>query len=91
MRTSVLVNVVEVGSLVIMTNRGMKYIRGVMYLPGLKKNLLSVGKMDKHGYYLVFGGRMCSVFDSASLDSLTISVKMKENRCYPLSLMLELF
>ena len=91
MPTSVLVNVAEMGSLVIKTNRGMKYIRGVMYLLGLKKNLMSVGQMDKHWYYLVFGGRMCSVFDSPSLDSLIINVNMKGNRCYPLSLMLELF
>ena len=56
-----LVNVVGMGSLEIDTNKGKKYIREVMYLPGLKENLLSVGKMDKHGYYLLFGGGMCSV------------------------------
>ncbi|KAM1032295.1 hypothetical protein ACFX2I_035891 [Malus domestica] len=86
MPTGVLVNVAGMGSLEIETNRGKKYIREVMYLPGLKENLLSVGQMDEHGYYLVFGGHMCTVFDGPSLESQIIRVKMKENRCYPLSL-----
>lgn len=47
------------GSLVIDTNTGKKYIREVMYLPGLKENLLSVRQMDKHGYCLLLGGGMC--------------------------------
>ena len=61
------------------------YVREVMYLPGLKENLLSVGQMDEHGYFLLFGGGMCSVFDGPSLDCLVIKVKKKGNRCYPLS------
>ncbi|XP_048431181.1 uncharacterized protein LOC125473010 [Pyrus x bretschneideri] len=59
MPTGVLVNVAGMGSLEIETNRGRKYIREVMYLPGLKENLLSIGQMDEHGYYLMFGGHMC--------------------------------
>ncbi|KAM1223589.1 hypothetical protein ACFX2G_043549 [Malus domestica] len=86
MPTGVLVNVAGMGSLEIDTNRGKKYIREVMHLPGLKENLLSVGQMDEHGYYLLFGGGLCSVFDGPSLDNLVINVKKKENRCYPLSL-----
>ncbi|CAN6706781.1 unnamed protein product [Malus baccata var. baccata] len=62
MPTEVLVNVAGMGSLEIETNRGRKYIREVMYLPGLKENLLSVRQMDEYGYYLVFGGHMCTVF-----------------------------
>ncbi|XP_068336440.1 uncharacterized protein [Pyrus communis] len=58
MPTEVLVNVAGMRSLAIETNRGRKYIREVMYLPGLNENLLSVGQMDEHGYYLVFGGSM---------------------------------
>ncbi|KAM1746060.1 hypothetical protein ACFX11_012725 [Malus domestica] len=86
MPTGGLVNVAGIGSLEIETNRGRKYIREVMYLPGLKENLLSVGQMDEHGYYLVFGGGMCTVFDGPSLECQIISVKMRGNRCYPLSL-----
>ncbi|CAL8990056.1 unnamed protein product [Prunus brigantina] len=57
-----------------------------MYLPGLRENLLSVGQMDEHGYHLVFGSNMCSIFDDASLENLIMKVEMKKNRCYPLSL-----
>ncbi|VVA41467.1 PREDICTED: Retrovirus-related Pol poly from transposon, partial [Prunus dulcis] len=55
MPTGALVNVAGMGSLVIDTTKGRKYIREVMYLPGLKENLLSVGQIDEHGYCLVFG------------------------------------
>ncbi|BBN68038.1 transposable element gene, partial [Prunus dulcis] len=82
-----LVDVAGIGSLVIETSVGKKYIREVMFLPGLKENLLSVGQMDEHGYHLLFGGGMCCIFDGPSLDKLVIKVKMKNNRCYPLSLM----
>lgn len=41
--TGALFDVVGMGSLVIDTNKGMKYMRKVMYLPGLKENLLNVG------------------------------------------------
>ncbi|CAL8991681.1 unnamed protein product [Prunus brigantina] len=74
-----------IGSLKIDTEKGRKYIREVMYLPGLKENLLSVGHMDQHGYCLVFGEGMCRVFDSLSMDYLIIKVPMKSNRCYPVS------
>ncbi|KAM1976000.1 hypothetical protein ACFX15_040705 [Malus domestica] len=87
MPTGELVNVVGMGSLEIDTNKGKKYIREVMHLPGLKENLLSVGQMDERGYYLLFGGNMCSVFDGPSLETLVIKVRKKENRCYPLSLL----
>ncbi|KAI5343366.1 hypothetical protein L3X38_011242 [Prunus dulcis] len=48
MPTGELVNVAGIGTLVIDTSTGRKYIKEVMYLPGLKENLLSVGQMDEH-------------------------------------------
>ncbi|CAL2279216.1 unnamed protein product [Prunus armeniaca] len=57
MTTGDLVNVAGMGSLVIDTTKERKYIIEVMYLPGLKENLLSVGQMDENGYYLLFGGK----------------------------------
>ncbi|KAI5354684.1 hypothetical protein L3X38_007579 [Prunus dulcis] len=87
MPTGNLVDVAGIRSLMIDTNSGRKCIKEVMFLPGLKENLLSVGQMDEHGYYLLFGGRECCIFDGPSLDCLVIKVKMKNNICYPLSLM----
>ncbi|CAL2245496.1 unnamed protein product [Prunus armeniaca] len=82
-----LVNVAGMGTLAIDTTKGRKYIKEVTYLPGLKENLLSVGQMDEHGYYLAFGGKMCSIFEGPSLKCLVIKVEMKRNRCYPLALL----
>ncbi|BBN67958.1 hypothetical protein Prudu_235S000700, partial [Prunus dulcis] len=89
MPTGALVNVAGMGSLVIDTTKGRKYIREVMYLPGLKENLLSVGQMDEHGYCLVFGDGMCKVFESSLMNCLIIKVQMKKNRCHPLSFLVE--
>ncbi|CAN6693054.1 unnamed protein product [Malus baccata var. baccata] len=86
MPTGELMNVAGFGTLMIDTSKGRKYVKDVMYLPGLKENLLSVGQMDEHGYYLLFGGKMCSIFDGPSLDCLVLKVEMKKNRCYPLTL-----
>ncbi|VVA36399.1 PREDICTED: Retrovirus-related Pol poly from transposon, partial [Prunus dulcis] len=55
MPTGELVGIIGMGTLVLDTGSGTKYIKEVMYLPGLKENLLSVGQMDEHGYHLVFG------------------------------------
>ncbi|KAM1793543.1 hypothetical protein ACFX11_034117 [Malus domestica] len=82
-----LMNVAGMGTLVNDTRKGRKYIKEVMYLPGLKENLLSVGQMDEHGYYLLFGGKLCSIFYSSSLECLVIKVEMKRKRCYPLALL----
>ena len=60
-----------------------------MYFPGLKENFLSLGQMDEHGYFLVFGEGMCKVFASSSMNCLIIKVPMKKNRCYPISLLAE--
>ncbi|KAI5322512.1 hypothetical protein L3X38_031584 [Prunus dulcis] len=85
MPTGELVDIARMGTLVIDTSKGRKHIKEVMYHPGLKENLLSVGQMDEHGYYLLFGGKICSIFDRSSLDSLVIKVEMKRN--YPLALL----
>ncbi|CAN6718679.1 unnamed protein product [Malus baccata var. baccata] len=52
--TRVLVDVKGIGTLVIDTKKGKRYIREVMLVPGLAENLLSVGQMTKHRYFLVF-------------------------------------
>ncbi|KAI5353737.1 hypothetical protein L3X38_006631 [Prunus dulcis] len=45
MPTRELVDVAGMGTLVIDTSKGRNHIKEVMYLPGLKENLLSVGQM----------------------------------------------
>ncbi|CAL8152285.1 unnamed protein product [Prunus armeniaca] len=58
------------GTLVIKTKLGKKHIQEVMLVPRLEENLLTVGKMMEHGYYLVFGGNMVNIYDDQSLRNL---------------------
>ncbi|XP_050113860.1 uncharacterized protein LOC126592156 [Malus sylvestris] len=82
--TGVLVDVVGKGTLVIETMKDKKYIREVMRVPSLAENLLSVGQMTEHGYFLLFGDYRVDMFDDKSLSNLVVNVKQKRNRCFPL-------
>ncbi|CAL2235091.1 unnamed protein product [Prunus armeniaca] len=57
-----------------------------MLVPGLDENLLSVGQMVEHGYYLVFGDSMVEIYDDRLMENLVAKVSMTGNRCFPLSL-----
>ncbi|KAM2946602.1 hypothetical protein COP2_029388 [Malus domestica] len=82
--TGVLVDVKGKGTLVIDTDKGKRYIREVMLVPGIAENLLSVGQMTEHGYFLLFGDYKVDIFDDRTLTNLVVSVKQKGNRCFPL-------
>ncbi|CAL2234203.1 unnamed protein product [Prunus armeniaca] len=86
MGTGDLVQATGKGTLVINTKSGPRYIKEVMLVPGLDENLLSVGKMVEHGYYLDFGNSMVEIFDDSSMENLVAKVSMIGNRCFPLSL-----
>ena len=68
------------------TRRGRRYIREVLLVPGLDENLLSVGQMMEHGYYILFGGNTTVIFDDERLTNVLARVVMKGNRCFPLLL-----
>nr|XP_017187781.2 uncharacterized protein LOC108173372 [Malus domestica] len=87
MGTGEIVQVAGKGTLVIETKLGRKHIQEVMLVPGLEENLLSVGQMMEHGYYLLFGGNIVSIFDGWSMDNLVVRVQMTNNRCFPLTMM----
>ncbi|CAN6541819.1 unnamed protein product [Malus baccata var. baccata] len=82
--TGVLVDVKGKGTLVIDTDKGKRYIREVMLVPLIAENLLSVGQMTEHGYFLVFGDYKVDIFYDRTLTNLVVSVKQKGNRCFPL-------
>ncbi|KAM2467223.1 hypothetical protein PS1_009053 [Malus domestica] len=73
------------GTLVINTKKGRRCIREVMLVPGLDENLLSVGQMMEHGYFLLFGGTVVEIYDDISLSNLVTKVEVK-NRSFPLVL-----
>ncbi|KAM1503465.1 hypothetical protein ACFX15_027859 [Malus domestica] len=87
MGTGEVVSVAGIGTLVIETKMGRKHIQEVMLVPGLDENLLSVGQMLEHGYYLLFGGNAVCIFDSWNLNGLVAKVQMTSNRCFPLTMM----
>ncbi|KAB2620734.1 hypothetical protein D8674_037714 [Pyrus ussuriensis x Pyrus communis] len=75
MGTGEVVSVAGIGTLVIETKMGRKHIQEVMLVPGLDENLLSVGQMLEHGYYLLFGDNAVCIFDSWNLNGLVLDVK----------------
>ncbi|KAM1578272.1 hypothetical protein ACFX1Z_039846 [Malus domestica] len=90
MGTGQLIEVTGKGSLVVDTKMGRRYIKEVMLIPGLKENLLSVGQMMEHGYFLVFRGTTAEIYDDSSMSNLIARIPMKGNRSFPLRLIPEM-
>ncbi|KAM2369740.1 hypothetical protein ACFXTH_047137 [Malus domestica] len=86
MGTGDLVQLIGKGILVIEMKGVTRYIKEVMIVPGLDENLLSVGQMVEHGYWLVFGDYMVDIYGDGQMEDLIASVPMKGNICFPLSL-----
>ncbi|KAI5330093.1 hypothetical protein L3X38_029490 [Prunus dulcis] len=86
MGTGDLVQATGKGTLVVETQHGRRYIHEVLLVPSLDENLLSVGQMMEHGYYVLFWGNMAVIFDDGSLNNVVAKVVMGGNRCFPLSL-----
>ncbi|CAL2255687.1 unnamed protein product [Prunus armeniaca] len=70
MGTGQLVDVIGKGSLMVETKMGKIYIKEVLLVFGLKENLLSVGQMMEHGYFLIFGDNKAEIYDDCSLSNL---------------------
>ncbi|KAM1208845.1 hypothetical protein ACFX2J_014457 [Malus domestica] len=86
MGTGELINEVGKGELMVATKQGKRYIKEIMLVPGLKENLLSVGQMMEHGYYLVFGGIEVRIYEDFTCSNLVVKIPMKGNRSFPLKL-----
>ncbi|KAI5344202.1 hypothetical protein L3X38_012079 [Prunus dulcis] len=90
MGTGQLVEVTGKGTLVVETKAGKRHIKEIMLVPGLKENLLSVGQMIEHGYFLVFGDHKVEIYNDSSHTNLVAKVQMKGNRSFPLKLQAEM-
>ncbi|CAL8993724.1 unnamed protein product [Prunus brigantina] len=86
MGTSDLVQSIGKGTLAIDVQGVTRYIREVMIVPSLDKNLLSVGQMIEHGHWLVFGNNEVDIYEDKQMKELIARVQMKGNRCFPLDL-----
>ncbi|CAL2253987.1 unnamed protein product [Prunus armeniaca] len=76
MGTGQRVEVTGKGTLVVETKVGKRYIKEIMLVPGLKENLLSVGQMIEHGYYLVIGNHKVEIYNDSSLSNLVAKAEM---------------
>lgn len=74
------------GTLVMETKRGARYTSEVMIVPGLDGNLLSVGQMVEHGYWLLFEHFMVFIFGGRNLQYHIATIQKKGNRCFSLHL-----
>ena len=71
-------NIVEVsgkGTIVVMTNLGKKSIPDMYFVPGLRHNLISVGKLTQKGYKVIL--KIASALNMKR-------VEMTDNRMFPL-------
>lgn len=59
------------------TKLGRRYIKEVMLVSGLKENVLSVGQMMEHGYFLIFEGNKVDIYDDCTFSNLIVKVPMK--------------
>ncbi|CAL9030392.1 unnamed protein product [Prunus brigantina] len=75
-----LVDVLGKGSLVVDTKMGKRYIKEVMLVSGLKENLLSVGQVMEHGYFLTFGDSKADVYDDGSLSNLVARIPEQQRQ-----------
>nr|XP_028964703.1 uncharacterized protein LOC114827175 [Malus domestica] len=58
-----LVDTLGRGTIAVHTKNGKMFIKDVMLVPDLKQNLLSLGQIIEHGYYLYFGDNTCKIYD----------------------------
>ncbi|CAL2248195.1 unnamed protein product [Prunus armeniaca] len=86
MGTRDLVQSIGKGTLVIEMKGVPRYIKEVMIVPRLYENLLSVGQMVEHGYWLVFSYCMVDIYGDRQMEDMIASIPMKGNKCFPLGL-----
>ena len=65
------------GTMTIETKKGTLFIKDVLYVPGLDKNLLSVPQMMVNGYSLLFEGNNCAIFDSLKKKIASVQMQNK--------------
>lgn len=73
------------GTIDVETKKGTKYIGGVLLVPDLEQNLLSVGQLVEHGNSISFEKDCCKIFDKKRTNQVVAKVKMEKNRNFSLT------
>jgi hypothetical protein len=73
------------GVVPVLTKQGeVKNIPDVYYVPNIKHNLLSVGKLMTHGYDVTFHKNTCTILNQTKI--LVAKVPMTKNILFPLEM-----
>lgn len=83
MGTGDLVQATGKETLVFATKKGKRYINEVLLVLGLDENLLGVGQMMEHGYYVLFEGNATWICDDSNLDNVVAKVIMTDTCVFP--------
>ncbi|XP_021750179.1 uncharacterized protein LOC110715866 [Chenopodium quinoa] len=70
------------GTVAVQTKQGTRFIKDVLYVPGLNQNLLSVPQMVQNGYSIHFKDESCAILDPQK--NKIANVKMQHKR-FPLN------
>eukprot|EP00253_Pinus_taeda_P015177 PITA_15177 len=63
-----------------------KHISDVYFVPGLKHNLISIGKLMQKGYNVFFKNDGCTILDKSPRIKMIAKVQMTSNRMFPLKI-----
>ena len=75
------------GRVNILTKKGeKKYISDVYFVPGLKHNLISIGRLMQKGYNVFFKNDVCTILEKPPSRKLIAKVQMTNNRMFPLKI-----
>ena len=81
------VSVMGKGRVNILTKKGeKKFMPNVYYVPGLKCNILRIGKLMQKGYNVFFKDDVCTIMDKPPSRQLIVKVHMVSNRMFPLNM-----
>ncbi|KAM2686587.1 hypothetical protein EV2_009459 [Malus domestica] len=81
-----LVDTLGRGTIAVHTKNGKMFIKDVMLVPDLKQNLLSLGQLIEHGYYLYFRDNTCKIYDRRNCQQLLAKIEMRKSRSFPLTI-----
>ena len=81
-----LVDTLGRGTIAVHTKNGKMFIKDVMLVSDLKQNLLSLGQLIEHGYYLYFGDNTCKIYDRRNRKQLLAKIEMRKSRSFPLTI-----
>lgn len=79
------------GKAKVKTTKGEKTITNIVYIPGLRANLLSVSKMVEKGHTVVFSSEGCHIYDSENFKATgeIVVTASNKNGLYKLDLTME--